>query len=118
MERQKKTRRMTVVRPAFTLVELLVVITIIGMLMALLIPAISIAKEQGRRMSCMNNQHQLGVALTSYENSHKSFPGWRNYVKTSGGQITVSWLTMLLQNLDAPICGRSSQPGATIRGPP
>ena len=79
MERQKKKRRVGLVRPAFTLVELLVVITIIGMLMALLMPAISAAREQGRRTQCMNNEKQLGIALLSYESSHKAFPGWRNY---------------------------------------
>ena len=85
------------VRPAFTLVELLVVITIIGMLMALLMPAISAAREQGRRATCTNNQKQLGLAMLSYESSHKSFPGWRN---TVGASSPVSWVGMLLPNLE------------------
>ena len=98
MERQKRTCRVELVRPAFTLVELLVVITIIGMLMALLMPAISAAREQGRRSQCMNNEKQLGVALLSYEGSHKSFPGWQNWV--AGAATPVSWLSMLLPNME------------------
>ncbi|MGA2255251.1 MAG: DUF1559 domain-containing protein [Thermoguttaceae bacterium] len=104
MGREKSKCRVGLVRAAFTLVELLVVITIIGMLMALLMPAISAAREQGRRATCTNNQRQVGLAMLAYESSHKSFPGWRNTVGTlSGtttGSTTASWLTMLLPNLE------------------
>ena len=74
MERQKKKCRMGRVRPAFTLVELLVVITIIGMLMALLMPAISIAREQARRAACSSQQKQLGIAMAGYESSKGAIP--------------------------------------------
>jgi len=96
MERQKRRLRVGSVRPAFTLVELLVVITIIGMLMALLMPVISTAREAARRAQCIDNQKQLGLAMLQNESQRKTFPGWRN---TAGG-ITVSWVTMLLPNLD------------------
>ena len=98
MEQQKKKHRVGAVRPAFTLVELLVVIAIIGMLMALLMPAISVAREHGRRIKCLNNQMQIGKALLAYESSHGSFPGWRNYA--SGASGNVAWPAMLLPNLD------------------
>ncbi len=91
-------------REGFTLVELLVVITIIGMLVGLLMPAVNMAREAGRRAQCMNNQHQLGTAMFNFETAHKYFPGYINRLQKDTSAAArapiVSWLACILPLLE------------------
>jgi len=89
-------------RRGFTLVELLVVMTIIGMLMALLLPAVQNAREAGRRTACTSSLFQLALAATRFDEQSGFIPGWRNRsprpADTSGTTFnnTVSWPVTVL----------------------
>jgi prepilin-type processing-associated H-X9-DG protein/prepilin-type N-terminal cleavage/methylation domain-containing protein len=97
--------RINAARKAFTLVELLVVISIIGMLMALLFPAVQAARETARGNTCRNNMRNLAFAITQYEKAKGGYPGYANELhprelQTNGNATNRSWVFMVLPYLE------------------
>jgi type II secretory pathway pseudopilin PulG len=89
-------------RHRFTLIELLVVIVVLGFLLVLLFPALVNPPVGQRRAHCMNNEHQIALALLNYEATHKHFPGYANRILTrpEGTRLASSWLVPILGLLD------------------
>ncbi len=86
-------------RAGFTLVELLVVIAIIAMLASMLLPAVQGARAAARKTQCINNHHNIGIALIRYEGEKNKYPGYVNNQGAPGAQAT-GWVFPLLPYLD------------------
>ncbi len=95
-------------RLGFTLVELLVVIAIIGILIALLLPAVQAAREAARRLQCVNNEKQLGLAMLNHESALGAFPSggwgywWTGDPDFSGAMQPGGWTFSILPYLEQP----------------
>jgi prepilin-type N-terminal cleavage/methylation domain-containing protein/prepilin-type processing-associated H-X9-DG protein len=76
-------------RFGFTLVELLVVITIIGMLVALLLPAVQAVRENARQTQCLNNIKQISLAAVAHDTSKGQFPGYSQFIKRAKSEWAV-----------------------------
>ncbi len=87
-------------RRGFTLVELLVVITIIGILVALLLPAVQAAREAARRMQCVNNFKQIGVGMHNYHSARNCFPPGEFYVWPPPYYFGPAWGVFILSYME------------------
>lgn len=94
--------RLGSLRNAFTLVELLVIIAIVGLLVGLLLPAVQSAREAARRMSCSNNMRQLGLALHMFQDTNRAFPasGWTTAGPGNPAGKFVGWRPLVFPYLE------------------
>jgi prepilin-type N-terminal cleavage/methylation domain-containing protein/prepilin-type processing-associated H-X9-DG protein len=101
LRQQKASARKVFSRKAFTLIELLVVIAIIGVLVALLVPAVQKVRDTANRTSCANNLKQIGLALHSYHDAKKYFPG--NHRPKGLISARERWFTKLLPFIEQDV---------------
>jgi prepilin-type N-terminal cleavage/methylation domain-containing protein/prepilin-type processing-associated H-X9-DG protein len=108
-------------RRAFTLVELLIVLAIVGLLLAMLLPATQYAREAARRTTCQNQLRQMGVALQLHHDTHLSFPsgwtGWEGRRHEISNGPGFGWAAMILPEMEQPALAEKIDYSQSILSP-
>lgn len=86
-------------RRGFSIIELLVVVAVLGLLLALMLPAVQQSRESARRTQCQSQMRQVGMALVNHEEQHRRFPAL-GYWNAGGPEIFHSWVVEILPYLD------------------
>jgi prepilin-type N-terminal cleavage/methylation domain-containing protein/prepilin-type processing-associated H-X9-DG protein len=97
-------------RSAFTLVELLVVIAIIGVLIALLLPAVQKARDAAGRIQCQNNLKQIALGLHNFHDTFKAFPQNHRPPGATVGSVRERWFTQILEFIEQDALGKAYDP--------
>ena len=115
---QKPQKKNTGERCGFTVIELLIVISVITVLVALLLPAVQQIRETSRRMMCQNNIRQIALACDNFETAHKHYPASRLFDPYGIGPDSTAWsfLSQLLPQLDqSALYEKGGVPDTTLR---
>jgi len=99
--RNRNTRRIAVSSPAFTLIEILVVVAIIALLISILLPSLAAARRTSRTVACRANVHQMGLALTMYTNQYGYYPGHHLPPGSETAKEFIVWPTRLMRAMKA-----------------
>ena len=85
----------------FTLLELLVVISIIAIVMAITLPSVQQARQAARATGCKNNLKRMAIAMHNYHDVHNTFPpAWTNHHAKAGAEVRFGWTAFVLPYLD------------------
>lgn len=116
VDRAGEQKARAAARTGVTIVELLVVCSIMAALLALLLPAVQSAREQARNMQCVNHEREFGVAFHAFHEAHRRLPpGWR---LESSAETARSWAGQLLPYLGLAAIGPECDTGTPTDAPP
>ncbi|WP_083233306.1 DUF1559 domain-containing protein [Planctopirus hydrillae] len=105
-------------KSGFTLIELLVAMGVIGLLIAITIPAVQWSRHAAKRLECQNKLKQIGLALHTFEASHRQLPVGKTGLKTNPKQHSMSWMIPILPHLEQATLWHESQAAYEMKASP